>query len=258
MIKDKVLEGLPLDDVFIFDVHGHIDPDPRFFTPNCDGAGVYDTLDKLGINGICVSSVMAFDSDVNLGNETVLKATEDFKGRIYGYFLPNPYRECYPEKYLTGKNGILGVKIHANGNRTVIDNPAYYPSYEIADALGMPVLIHTWSDGEVRLVQKLAKEFKNANFIIAHSAMLVPYRNSCVEACKSADNIYVDTALSSSCEGTVEYIVDKVGADKVLYGSDLTFFDCRQTVGKIGLANISEEDKIKIYGLNAKRLFKGI
>ena len=70
--------------------------------------------------------------------------------------------------------------------------------------------------------------------------------------CKKYDNIYVDTAISYSFEGAIEYMVSKVGAEKILYGSDMAFFDCRQTIGKIGLAKISESDKVKIFGENAK------
>jgi predicted TIM-barrel fold metal-dependent hydrolase len=89
---------------------------------------------------------------------------------------------------------------------------------------------------------------------IAHSAMLV-YRDACVEACKKYENIFVDTAASYTFEGAIEYMVSKVGAEKVLYGSDMAFYDCRQTLGKIGLAQISEEDKKKIFGENARRIF---
>lgn len=255
MIREKVLEGLPLDDMFIFDCHGHIQPSATFNMPDCDGAGMIQTMDRLGVNAIGLTSTFAFSSDVNLGNEDLLRTVQAYPGRLYGYFTPSPYVECYPEKYLVDGNGFVGVKIHANGQRTVIDDARYARTLEIADQKGMPVLVHTWSNDEVKRIEKIAKQFPNANFIIAHSAML-EFRDACVDACHRYENIYCDTALSTSFEGTIEYMVNKIGADKLLYGSDCAFFDCCQTFGKIGLANISDEDKIKIYGENAKRIFK--
>ena len=255
MIYEKILEGQPLEDVFVFDCHGHIHPDPKFNTPDCDGAGILKTLDRLGVNGMAVSSVIAFYSDVNFGNEDLLQTVKAHPGRLYGYLTLSPYTACDPEKYLTDGTGFVGVKIHASVNKTVIDDPRYMPALEIADQKGMAVLLHTWSAGDVRAVAKLADQFPNASFIIAHSAML-GCRDACVEACRQYENIYCDTAISTSFEGTIEYMVNKIGADRLLYGSDCAFFDCSQTFGKIGLANISDGDKIKIYGENARRVFK--
>ena len=48
--------------------------------------------------------------------------------------------------------------------------------------------------------------------------------------------------------------VESVGPDRVLYGSDYHLFDMRAQIGKIVTADISEEAKRKILGLNAARL----
>ena len=69
------------------------------------------------------------------------------------------------------------------------------------------------------------------------------------------NSVFIDTTISSTYEGAIEWIVSKVGADRVLYGSDIPFFDCRQTFGKLALSKLSETDKIKIYGENAKKIF---
>ena len=68
MIRDKILEGLPLEDIFVFDCHTHLQPPATFYTADCNGAGMVKTMDRLGVNGIGLTSVFAFDSDVNFGN----------------------------------------------------------------------------------------------------------------------------------------------------------------------------------------------
>ena len=45
-----------------------------------------------------------------------------------------------------------------------------------------------------------------------------------------------------------------MGADRILYGSDMPVFDARQQVGRIVTADIPDEDKKKILGLNAIKL----
>ena len=255
MISDKVLEGLPLNDIYIFDVHGHLSGEPKFMTPDSGAEGIVETMDKVGVNSICVSSMMALYSKPEKGNEEVIKAAEKYPGRIYGYVSPTPYYDNAGfEKYFENPD-LLGIKLHAVIQQTVIDDPRYFFALEIADKKGLPVLVHTWSVDEVKRVENLAGRYKNANFIIAHSGMLI-YRDACVEACLKNDNVFIDTAASYTFEGAIEYMVLKIGAEKVLYGSDMAFYGCRQNIGKIGLSKISETDKIKIFGENAKKIFK--
>lgn len=258
MIADKILEGHPLDDIYIFDVHGHLSGEPKFMTPDSDADGLLKTMDSVGVNSICVSSMMSLYSKPEKGNEEVISATNKYPGRIYGYVSPTPYYDNGDfEKYFLNNPGILGIKIHAEIQQTVIDDPRYFPVLEVAEKLGLPVLIHTWSTDEVARIMNLAERYKNINFIIAHSAMLI-YRDACVTACRRYDNIFVDTAASYTFEGGIEYMASKVGVEKVLYGSDMAFYDCRQTIGKIGLAKLTDSEKIKIFGENAKRIFTRI
>ena len=56
-------------------------------------------------------------------------------------------------------------------------------------------------------------------------------------------------------EDDVHEVVDLMGADRVLFGSDLPFIDCRPMLGYIGFSRVSDESKRRILGLNAARLF---
>lgn len=255
-MRAKALEGLALDDVFIFDVHGHADGDPRLPMLDADNLGLISSMDRTGINGCCLSSIAAMTSNPKLGNDYVAKLAKEHPGRLYGYVVPTPYDLDYDvESYFTPSSGMLGFKIHASYQKTFISDPRYYPAYELANKLKLPVLIHSWQGTEVNQVAEMAAKFKDANFIIAHSAVL-PYRDSCISVCRKYDNLYVDTAISHTTEDAIPWVVNNLGADKVLFGTDMCFFDCRQNVGKVALANISDADKIKIFGENAKQLFK--
>ena len=49
-------------------------------------------------------------------------------------------------------------------------------------------------------------------------------------------------------------MVEEVGADKVLFGTDMPWYDPNYGIGSVLFSRISDEDKIKILYENAKKL----
>jgi predicted TIM-barrel fold metal-dependent hydrolase len=47
-----------------------------------------------------------------------------------------------------------------------------------------------------------------------------------------------------------------VGSKKILFGSDMPYFETRSTIGRIAMGKISEDEKKDILGLNMKRILK--
>ena len=106
-------------------------------------------------------------------------------------------------------------------------------------------------------IEEIAKKYKNAPIIIGHSGFTsYESKRIAIEACRTTENVFVDTAISSTYDGAIEWIVGQVGADKVLFGTDLPFYECSHNVGKIALSKISDKDKLKIFGENAKKILK--
>jgi predicted TIM-barrel fold metal-dependent hydrolase len=73
---------------------------------------------------------------------------------------------------------------------------------------------------------------------------------------KKRPNIYLDQATSQAGYGWIERFVREVGAEKILFGSDMPFISAPQQIGKVLYARISDADKRKILGENAKRIFR--
>ena len=139
------------------------------------------------------------------------------------------------------------------GNLPLNDH-RFEPAYELAEQLTLPVLFHTWTASEVAAAADVAKRHPGVPIILGHSGMTV--RNQAAEVARAFDNIYVDTAISCTVDGSVEWLVNNVGTERVLYGSDMAFFDCIQTLGKIALSELTDSEKEKILGQNAKALFR--
>ena len=54
----------------------------------------------------------------------------------------------------------------------------------------------------------------------------------------------------------MEYVVDSVGADRLLFGTDMPLLDAAQQMAKIATSVLPIEEKKKILVLNALRLLK--
>jgi len=255
MIKDRILDGLPLDDIFVCDIHAHYGKGNTTFMLDSDADGILSSCDRLGVDKICVSAISSISGDYKLGNDMVQKVAAEYPGRIYGYVCPTPYYDYDLSEYFKPGSGIIGIKIHALLQQSEIKNSGYYAAYELADKLSLPILFHAWEQSEAVQATEVAAKYKNAKIILGHSGMTeIGAKMAAIEGCKKYENIFIDTAISATYEGAIEWIVSKVGADRIVYGSDVPYFDCRQTFGKLGLSKISEKDKIKIYGENAKKI----
>ena len=68
-------------------------------------------------------------------------------------------------------------------------------------------------------------------------------------------NVLLDTAGDCYTLGLIEYLVGRVGADRILFGSDMTWIDPRTQLGMIFDAYVTTVDKQKILHQNAARLF---
>lgn len=66
--------------------------------------------------------------------------------------------------------------------------------------------------------------------------------------------MYFETANDNTESGQFERLVSGVGADCVLFGSDMPLFDARQELARIVTADISTESKQMILRVNAIKL----
>ena len=242
-------------DLFILDVHGHIGAHHPFQLGAHFGSDVAKTVRRVGVDAVVVSSLPAIASDYAWGNDQVKAACEENPDVIYGYAVPNPYYEdCNLTPWLDLPN-FRGVKVHGSMQGEVqLNDHRYDSAYELANARKLPVLVHAWCPWEIEAAAEVAGRYQDLTIILGHSGMT--FRADAIKAAKEHENILIDTAISSTVDLAVETLVDAVGVDRVVYGSDICFFDCTHTLGKIAMAKLSDDDKEKIFGLNAKELFR--
>ena len=95
----------------------------------------------------------------------------------------------------------------------------------------------------------MCQKYPEALFIAGHSS------GAYGEVCQEVDNLYICTCPFLAW-GQTEAYVEMYGADRILFGSDLTDLPIAWGMGQIMYARISEDDKRKILGGNLKRLMQ--
>ena len=213
--------------------------------------GEYARIGILGGGFSTFASVMEHPECVEEENEYLFNLAKERK-QVRQWVVVDPRkRETFSQAdaMLDSKN-TLGIKIH----------PVYhgYDVTEYADkifsfaaARRAVVLMHPQS---IERMPEFADRYPDMTLIIAHLNDRKPglYLDA-IRAAKNG-NLYTDTSGGSlTLNYALEYAVEAVGADKILFGTDT--YSCGLRYGRIAFSDLSEDDKKKIFFDNALRLF---
>ncbi len=162
-------------------------------------------------------------------------------------------RRCYE------KHGFRAIKLEITCN---VSNPATAPVFEIAGELGIPVLAHSVSTDHVgdrehqsdpEDVAFVAERFPEVTIIMAH---LTGAGVRGVQAIESHDNVMVDTSGMQPDTGIVEYAVARLGAERVIFGSDMCGRDLPVQIAQVLAADIDDDAKEKVFFRNTASLIE--
>lgn len=255
---ENAKRGLPFNDILIIDIHNHIGAFSQFNIPANSAEGMLVSMDTLGIDKAFITPhVAAIGADFKYGNDMVIETVRKYPERFIGYVTINPsyveeikdeIERCFSVK------GIKGIKLHPSSHGCPIDHKNYQTVYEIADEKRYPILIHVWGKDEVAIINRLAPKYPGAQFIMGHGGAEARAMEDASEVINRHNNAYVDTAISMAPQGNIEWFVKESGSKKILFGTDMPFYDPRHTFGRVAMADISDDEKRDIFGLNAKRL----
>lgn len=240
----------------MIDTHAHLGKWFNFHYDEGDYISMVRIMDRIGIKSAWISSLMGIGPNYRLGNEMVLEAIRAFPNRFKGYVVLSPhFSEDMPEELnFRFSQGFMGIKLHPDTHMYPLDGPRYRYAYEFANKIKCPVLIHTWGERDVRSFIEVAKSYPDAIFIMGHSGGDIKSMLLAGGLVSAVNNVYLDLTGSAMYNGIIEYYVDKVGSEKVLFGTDFPFIDPRPAIGWVKGSNISEEDKANILYRNAERI----
>lgn len=247
----------------IIDSHAHIFDSPEYVEK------LINTMDENNIERTCVSGLgKQFKCMDNQGIKQILDQYPDrFIGAYYirpGYNKVEEVQEAYTQ-------GFKMLKITLP--KKPYDDPSYFPLWESAQILKMPILFHTgvvtllkpakqeyissWYMHPMRL-EPIANSFPKLNMIIAHLG--VHWNEDAAEVIRMKKNVFAD--LSGAPMGW-RVRADKIGMDhylwwkgafkKIVFGTDVFYTQITQILKE----DMVRLDKLNIDHETQKLIFSG-
>ena len=265
----------------IIDFHTHIFPDKiaaktiDFLSekgnipPYSDGTetGLWNAMEKadatVAIALPAITKPSQFDS-VNAFAQAVNKRNAERKRRIISFAGIHPECENISEKMKwIYAHGFKGVKIHPDYQGEYIDSEKYLLILECAREYDLIVVTHAGYDNGFpdepvkcppdrlkRVLEKLPYE----KFVLAHYGGHLMWDE--VYKLITDYNVYFDTAytLPEISPSLFKDIMNKIGADKILFATDSPWRDIKEEVDILRSFELGEEAESKILYENAAKL----
>ena len=263
MINDSVLtryfwqEGRS-DQCPVIDIHCHMGNWPGIWLPSSTAEKMLQTMDQIGIRLICFSHHEALTCP-EIANRTAIKTALSHSDRFRFYLSINPH---YQEHYLHDLNDYdsygnlcVGLKLHPSWHETPLNHLNYQKAWQFADERRLLVLSHTWSDSKYDgpdMVRQVAEKYVNTKFILGHS--LHGSWDEAIKIAREFPHVYLDLTAVLDDRGIVESFIAAGLSQKILFGTDLPWFNPYHGIGALLSADISDDDRHNILHRNAEKL----
>jgi predicted TIM-barrel fold metal-dependent hydrolase len=240
----------------IFDSHAHVDVEPAY--------GMFDTPEKLirqmdaaGVSMAAISGYRNTPGRTTDAHSAIAQAVAQHPDRLIGYARINPWygdASIQAFEHAIIHMGLRGLKLH----------PATYMLYPFdaltvrlvrrAGELGVPVLLHSGDENMCLPYQidRMVTQCPGTTVILAHIGGYYAYE-AALEVAERRSNVLVDTS-EMPFPDRVRRAVDRLGANKVLFGTDAPCCDARLELLKIELAGLSSHESQRVLGENFAEL----
>lgn len=235
----------------ITDSHAHIGDFPLFHV-KLDAMGLIAIMNKWKIGKALVSA---------LPNTLTLNAIKEHKDRIAGLVWVNPHQgdkaTTLVEEAIT-KWGFKGIKMHPLIDAYLPDQKIVYPIMDRAQKHQVPVLFHCghppWS--LPWHFENLADIYPQTTIILGHMGHgHIVYINGAIEVARRHENIVLETS-GMPMHSKIKEAVNKVGENRVLYGSDMPFGHPAFEIKKVEVAGLTKKQRNLVFKENAREIFQ--
>jgi predicted TIM-barrel fold metal-dependent hydrolase len=178
--------------------------------------------------------------------------------RLIGFAMINP---CEPDggvaelERSVGEWGMKGLKLVPLRHGYDIDTEVPIRVMQCAERLGLPVSIHSgahyclpWQ------IADLARKFPTVPIIMDHMGWRY-YVDGAINVAMTTPNIYLETAMVSQ-PGCIKLAVSKIGADRVIYGSDYPTGDPASMLATVKAARLKPEEEAWVLGGTLARIMR--
>jgi predicted TIM-barrel fold metal-dependent hydrolase len=235
----------------IFDAHMHVGDFGPMMNVGIDTPGIAQLMREHDIDGGVV-----FAPD----NAMTAECLESLPG-VYGLVWSNPKAPGYLEeaaRYLEHPR-FRGIKLHPTLDGFHPNDPSVHPLMKLLRQHDLPVLIHCghpvfslpWS------IEELIVEFPDVKVVLGHMGHgNVIYINGAIDVAVRNPNVYLETSGMPMHTKILE-AVERVGPDRVMFGSDIPFHHPQVEIDRVLLAGLSPELLERVLSTNGRALFLG-
>lgn len=239
----------------IIDFHTHVDEAPAF--------GWIDRPEKivglLDEAGIDLAAVMTYTDLPGLNPDalrSILAAVASFPDRLIAFVRLDPNHRAEAATLLEEAvaAGVRGLKLHPT---TTLAHPAEEPTVALlrrCGELGIPVLFHCGDDPYTtpQAIALAARLAPRTAIVLGHMGGYFHVEEA-IEAAAAHPNLYLETS-AMPYPALIRVAIDRVGAGRVLFGSDGPGCNPRLELHKVRLAGLTPADEELVMGGNAARL----
>ena len=242
----------------IYDMHGHMGPWSAIYFPRGDVDSMIGTMDECGVRMLIFSHHTALCAP-NLGNSLSIEAVRRHPERLRAYCAVNPnYPEQLEEDLATfeaQRDVYVGFKFLSSYHRIALSDERCRPAWQYANERELLVLCHTWGGDAFcgpQEVRQMARAYPRVKLLMGHSCC--GEWDAAVQLVRDFPNVFLELTGILDVAGVVEKSVQQAGAERMLFGTDLPWFDPHYGIGALLSAHITDEDRHNIFHRNAERL----
>ena len=234
----------------------------RRYTPVSDGtlSGLLRNMDEWGIDVSVLQPVITKPSQVRAINEWVRGCCSE---RIAGFGGIYPHSSGYRDDIdFVADLGLKGLKFHPEYQDFILDDRPMLDIYAYALEKGLMLLFHAGYDpgfpppfkSDPLRFASVVKAMGGGTIIAAHLGGHGQWDG--VERHLAGTGIYLDTSMGFGYYPPDQFlrIVQKHGADKILFGSDAPWSDAGAEMARLKALPLPRSAKEAILGGNGRRL----
>ncbi|MEG0291168.1 MAG: amidohydrolase family protein [Anaerovoracaceae bacterium] len=240
----------------IIDAHAHMEVyDVLGFDDNPEKVLKY--MDLAGISKACISTYTNIPAVDNGSMEHYKECMTKYKGKFIPFLRVDP---CFGDKTLDAlklaveKYDYKGVKLHPIDYSMAPFEETTIKILEMAAYYGIPTLYHC-SDEIMCLplqIEWAAEAVPKANIILGHMGGFY-HQKDAIRIAERRENVFLETCEQPYTWGIKE-TVQKIGSQRLLFGTDMPTDNSKLEVEKIYHANLKDEDLDNIFYNNIAKL----
>jgi predicted TIM-barrel fold metal-dependent hydrolase len=225
-----------------------------------DPQELLDRMDRLHIEqSIIVPWDQAIAVDNREGNQYTLDLAAKHPDRFISFCTVNPWfgRRSLDEIERSVGLGAKGLKLHPAYQGFQLPDALVEPIIEKAAAFGLPIYIPTGIPIVSMPMQLnyLAEKYPETTFIQGHFGFPDFWIDS-IPSVEFTPNVYVD--ISYNMISTVEGVVQRLGAERVIFSSDAPYLSQDNEIDKLLSVGVTEDERQLIGYGNIRRILEGV